>query len=423
MKTRIPIFLGLAIAMGATFNLNGEPLSTDINPALRYYQAFLVAPTVSDTEFDYMATNSLWSQTLPEKFGEIVGRYDTEFKLVRQAAQATVPCDWGIDMSEGPATLLPQLARCKAVMVGARYRVPWHLQHQRQAEARDDLLAAFTLARNLSRDGTLISVLVQIAAESIGTDIIAENYGRFSTQTFQEVVQGIDAAPVRGTVAASIAFEKRSFHDWLVKKVLDLQKANPGDESKVMTGIHELLPGFEEPEQGQQNQVQPTLAEQLTQAGGNTSEGILKLLREEGEVYERLSTLMALPYSDFDAQAKQFRTELKQSRNPLVSQAFPSILKARQREFKVQVWLAMLHTALEYRLHGDPGLLNVTDPCGEGPFAFQRFIFEGTDRGFQLKSAFEGSGFPEILIFVEKQGTPFFLDGPYAGQARAKNQK
>jgi hypothetical protein len=89
------------------------------------------------------------------------------------------------------------------------------------------------------------------------------------------------------------------------------------------------------------------------------------------------------------------------------------------------VWLAMLHTALEYRLHGESGLLNVTDPCGQGPFAFQRFVFEGVDRGFQLKSAFEGSGFPEIMIFLEKSGSPFLLDGPHVGEARAlpSNQK
>jgi hypothetical protein len=93
-------------------------------------------------------------------------------------------------------------------------------------------------------------------------------------------------------------------------------------------------------------------------------------------------------------------------------------MKARQREFKVQVWLAMLHTATEYKLHGDPGLLTVADPCGQGPFAFQRFVLEGVDRGFQLKSSFEGSGFTETMIFVEKQGPPFFLDGPHVGEPR-----
>jgi hypothetical protein len=323
-------------------------------------------------------------------------------------------------MGEGPAALLPHLARCKAVMIGARYRVAWQLQHQRQAEARDDFLAAFTLARNISREGTLISVLVQVAAESIACDIIAQNYGKFSSETLSEIVQGIDAAPARGTVAASITFEKIAFHDWLTRKILELQKAHPGDEAGVMAGLRAVLPGFEDTEQADQSTPQVSLWDQLTKAGGNSSDGILKLLGEESLAYDRLATVMALPYSEFESEAKQFSAELKRSQNPLISQAVPACMKARQREFKVQVWLAMLHSASEYKLHGDPGLLNVTDPCGQGPFAFQRFVLDGTDRGFQLKSEFEGSGFPETMIFVEKQGTPpFLLDGPHAGEARA----
>jgi hypothetical protein len=421
MKTKKLILASLVIGAGALLSLSAQSLRTDINPALRYYQAFLVAPDISEADFDFLATNNLWSPILPKKFGGIVARYDPEFKLVRLAANSTVPCDWGIDMTEGPATLLPQLARCKGVMQGARYRVAWHLQQNHQADARDDLLAAFTLARNVSRDGTLISVLVQIAAEAIGSDIIIENFGKFSTESLQQLVQGIDSAPARGTVAASISFEKVAFHDWLLRKIFELQKANPGVDSKVMAGIHDLLPGLEE---HGDNAVPASLWDQLTKAGGNTSEGIVNLLRDESQAYDRLAALMVLPYSELDASAKQFAAELKHSQNPLLSQAFPAYLKARQREFRIQVWLAMLHTALEYKLHGDPGLLNVTDPCGQGPFAFQRFVLDGVDRGFQLTSAFQGSGFPESLIFVEKPGPPFFVDGPSVGQARQfpKNQ-
>src|SRR5690348_1570491 len=110
----------LVIAVSVVLRLQGEPTRTDINPAMKYYQAFLVAPNMSEAELDYLATNSLWSTTLPPRFGELVGRYDAEFKLLGEAAKASVPCDWGIDMSHGPATLLPHLARCKAAMIGAR---------------------------------------------------------------------------------------------------------------------------------------------------------------------------------------------------------------------------------------------------------------------------------------------------------------
>lgn len=394
-------------------------VSADVNPALSYYQAFLLAPDISEADFDYLATNNLWSPVLPEHFGQLVGRYDAEFRILRQAAKSSVPCDWGFDFSQAPmTTLLPHLARCKAAMIGARYRVAWHLQQNRQSDARDDLLAAFALARNVSRDRTVISALVQIAAEAIGCNVIAENFGKFSPKTLQEIVQGIDAAPAQGTIAAAVAFEKTAFHDWLTSKIKEVLTNNPGDETTVMAKIREILTPYEQGAESM-DKIQPEIWEQLSQASGNSSEGILKVLDAESLSYDRLVSILALPYADFDSQANSFRAELKPSQAPLLEQGLGAELKAKQREFKMQVWLAMLHTAVAYKLEGDPGLLSVNDPCGQGPFAFKRFAFEGADRGFELKSAFTGSGFPEILIFQEKSGPPFLLDGPHVGEARS----
>jgi hypothetical protein len=80
--------------------------------------------------------------------------------------------------------------------------------------------------------------------------------------------------------------------------------------------------------------------------------------------------------------------------------------------------LAMVHAAVEYKLHGEAGLQSVTDPWGQGPFEFKRFVFQGVDRGFELKSACRKNGWPEVLIFVEKDGPPFYVNGRNAGQAK-----
>jgi len=81
--------------------------------------------------------------------------------------------------------------------------------------------------------------------------------------------------------------------------------------------------------------------------------------------------------------------------------------KCRAKEFTVLVRLAMVRAAAEYKLQGEAGLRSVLDPYTQSPFAFQRFSFEGVDRGFELKSAYAGKGTPELLIFVEKDGRPF----------------
>ena len=410
----------LLLVTAAAAGVRSEQFRTDINPAMQYYQAFQVAPDLPQADRDYLFTNDWQGQKLTRRFGELVGRYDNQFKLVRRATQATVPCDWGIDMSPGPATLLPHLARNKAIAQAARFRAMWDLQRGRPDDARDDLLAAFALGRNSSQDGTLISALVQIAVENIVCSTVAENFYQFSPETLKQIVDGFAAAPPRGTMAACIATEKIFFHDWFMGRILELQKENPGNDGKVIAGIHDLLEGLEGAGDEQPNQARPNRWEQVTKAAGGTSDGVLKLLREMEQLYQRLAVIMALPQPDYESKAKEFRSEIESSTNPFVSLAFPAFERARQKEFSILAELAMVRAAVECKVNGEAGLQSVSDPCGTGPFSFQRFLFEGVDRGFELKSAYAGRGFREVLIFVEKDGPPFLVNGKNAGQAPPK---
>jgi hypothetical protein len=106
--------LAALVLTAASGDVSGQPVPTNINPALTYYRAFSVAPDFSPSGRDYLYTNEWRGQKLSERFGELAAGYDNEFRLLRQAAQSTTPCDWGIDWSAGPDTLLPHLARIKA---------------------------------------------------------------------------------------------------------------------------------------------------------------------------------------------------------------------------------------------------------------------------------------------------------------------
>src|SRR5690348_15538834 len=79
-----------------------EPFRTDINPALQYYQALLVAPELSPADREYLFSQNWRGKELPDRFGQLLNRYDNQFRLVRHADHATVPCDWGVDQSPGP---------------------------------------------------------------------------------------------------------------------------------------------------------------------------------------------------------------------------------------------------------------------------------------------------------------------------------
>ena len=420
MKTLKSICISLLIVAGALTGTSGQSSPTNINPALLYYQAFLMAPkTMSDADWGYLGSKTGLEHKLPERFGQILAGYDNEFQLVRQAAQQKVPCDWGLDMSPGPGTQLPHLAPVKAVAVASKVRVKWALQQGNQIGARDDLLAAFVLGRNASRDGTLIGALVQGACEAIVYGTLAENFGQFSPETLQQLVAGFEAAPIRGSMATTMLTAKALDPDWLVSKIQKLQQEHPGNDAKVMEAIrdNDELQDFLVYNHDEVGKRDTNIWQQIVTASGGTSDGLLKLVRDWEPLYLRLAKLLALPLPEYEAQIQAFAAEIQKSQNPLVQAHFPEPLRPRPREFRIQAWQAMVRAAVEYKLHGESGLQSVIDPFGNGPLAFQRFVFAGVDRGFELKSAYAGQSFPCARIFVEKEGTPFRVDGLHIGQA------
>jgi len=414
MKTTT--FTTLIMLLLTLLNARGEPIRTDINPALLYYQAFLLDnKPLADADWDYLGSKAGREQKLPERFGPLLARYDNEFELVRAAARQTVPCDWGIDLSSGPGTFLPHLRFIKAVAVASQPRAMWDLQHGDQAGARDDLLAAFVLGRNAAQDGTVIGALVQYACNAITYATVAGNFGQFSPETLQQLVAGFDAAPVQGTMATAMLTEKANHVDWLANKIRQLPPEQPENERNLLAAIEtdkELAALENNGDKPATNFWPRALA-----ASGGTRDGLLKFVRESEPLYQRLAKIMALPLPEYAEQIQEFATEIQTSQNPFVQLLFVDPLKPRVKEFRMQAWQAMVRAAVEFKLHGEAGLNSVPDPLGNGPFTFQRFVFEGVDRGFELRSAYAGLQYPCALIFVEKAGTPFRTDGPYIGQA------
>jgi len=79
MKNPKTIFLLTLILTVTTPGLRAEPYRTDINPALLYYQAFIVGAELPQSDHDYLFTNQWQGQTLPARFGELIGQSDNQF--------------------------------------------------------------------------------------------------------------------------------------------------------------------------------------------------------------------------------------------------------------------------------------------------------------------------------------------------------
>ncbi len=401
-----------------TLAFNGDSFAdtgprTDINPALVYAQAIAVLPDRSGQ--DHLFTNEWRGRALDAEFSKQIATYDNAFKLLRHAARQKAPCDWGYDLTQGPELLLPSMAKAKSLTQAARLRVRWHLENGRPDDARDDLLAAFVLGRQVSKDGILLSALVQIAIENILASGIAENWFRFSPATLQQVMDGILAAPVRGTVAQCVATERVSFKDWLARKITGFQAAS-GGEAEALERTRLLLRSVMSDGDAPEEPAGPT-PEAIIQAAGGTTAGLLRQLKEMDATYDEVAVLMTAPYGQFLPGIKAFNEKIAKHPNLLVRVFFPAFEKCRLREFAAETKSDLLRAAHAYRQSGEAGLSQVMDPLFNEPFRFRRFEFGGVDRGFELVSKMRYmDDWNASLIFIEKDGPAFNLDGKNAGK-------
>ena len=419
MKLPKPVCLVLLLWSLAAVAFAGEPFRTDINPALLCYQAFALTPSLSQDDHQYMFDREWRGRALDPRFDRLIAGYDNQFKLLRQASQARVPCDWGVDLTQGPDTLLPGLARAKAVAQTARLRAMWHLRRGRPNEARDDLLAAFWLGRNVGNDGVVIGALVSFAMETILTSAVAENSFEFSPETLRELIAGFDATRDRVTVQQCMAVEQFSFFEWFITKLRELQMETPGDDAAVLAKVRALFARIFVEEA----KPDPEFVERVIRFAGGTSAGLIARFQELKPLYVELTALLGLPYGQYEAASREFQEKLAKHSNPLSANFLSAIPKSRAKEFLVQTRLAMVHAAVEYRLHGDGGFRKVADPCGDGPFRFERLTVGGVDRGFLLRSKLNTHGFDEVLVFATNVAPLVEVQGRNAGQPLAKEPK
>jgi hypothetical protein len=336
--------------------------------------------------------------------------FDNAFQALREAVPATVPCDWGIDLSHGPETILPGLVYAKKLSQAARLRAMWHLQNGKPLSAADDLIAAATLARQLSRDRILISALVQIAMENIVASAVAENFHRWNDDALRRLRDGLAALPQRGTVVGTFDTEIDGFYDWQLARIKEIGDKHGGDEGAAMEELRAFFTRLS-------SEGTDRLANEIIEAAGRRVAGIVQLLEEVRPLYREVEMILRLPLDDYAREMEAFMSRVREHENPMVRDLFPVFDRCRVKEIAIEVKLAQLRAGIAYKLGGDEALAAVKDPGGEGPFTMRRVDWNGEERGFVLTSEYAGRGYPEVLVFIEKPGVPLHVDGEKAGQA------
>jgi hypothetical protein len=390
---------------------------TDINPALLYFQAFQSMPQLSEDETAHLFDHpGAWPEGIDDRARELLKKYDNSFKAMSRARFSKVACDWGYDLSTGPEAILSGLAPAKRLAQAARYRAMTALDGNDFDAMREDVAAAFVLGRNLSADGILISALVQIAIEQILASVVMENYYRLSADQLDQLVAVFDSAPARGTIAQTIPTENSAFYQYIRRKVEGMIAQSNGNTELFWEKFEAFWNPIATDVEANKG-PEPSAADARAAANGKTDE-LMKLINEMSAYYAEMARIMGLPYLEYKVQAPIFFARIDASTNPFIQQFFRVFKNVRSKEFSAMVRIEMVRAAAAYKRGGMEALNAVEDPLVGGSFEFSRVEFEGVDRGFRLKSNEAFRDFDEVMIFLEKPGKYFRLDGKNAGTAR-----
>jgi hypothetical protein len=362
------------------------PSDLDANAALKYWQAFAQLPKYTGTEAQKLNAECL-IMPLDAHAREIVTKADYALRMMHHAA--VLPrCAWGLSYEEGIDLLLPhaQAARTLSSLASLRARIRFEDGHN--AEALEDIVAAMTLGRHVSLDGSLIAVLVGYMVEHRMSETLAPYLPKLNAETIKGLKARLAALPPFGTPAAGLVpFEEKTSLDWLIRKVKEAK-----DKESLVAFLSPLCgrPG-DSPEQS------PERARTFLTECGGTADGVVKFAEETRPSYTLMAKMLDLPLDQFE---KAFQLETKkQAGNPVFKLFFPAVSHMRLSQARADVRRALFAAALDVQLDGPDALKNHPDPVVGGPF--EMVAFEG---GFELRSKFKPTDDKPWVLIVGQRG-------------------
>ena len=337
------------------------------NAALKYWQAFATLPKFSEAE--NKTIGDCLTAPLDDSVRKILTEAEYSLQMMHRGS-ALKNCDWGMRFDEdGVYALLPHAAASRVLTSLACLRARQGFQTGQNPDgAIDDLLAAMTLGRHVSVDGSLIAVLVGYSIENRAIETLAVALPKIDAKTIKDVKARFDALPPFATEASALLACEKVTLDWFIRKV---------KETKDKEGLLAFLSWVGISEDKDRDSGGKAAAF-LKECGG-TAEGVVKFAVEALPSYDAMAKTLDLPLDDFE---KEFNRESnRQAGNPVYKVFFPALAKARQSRVRADVRRALFSAAIAVQLEGQNALKDHLDPVGGG--RFETVPFKG---GYELRS-------------------------------------
>jgi hypothetical protein len=362
------------------------PPDLGANAALKYWQAFAQLPKLTDAEQSKLNAEIL-TMPLDAHARELVSRADYALRMLYQGA-AQPRCDWAIGWKEeGVDTLLPQMGASRVLSSLACLRARLRFEEGHKAEAIQDMLAALTLGRHASLDGSLIGILVGYSIEARLSEALALFVPGLDAETIKDLKKRLATLPAGGHPARALRECEEYTLDWAIRKVKTAK-----DQDSILVFLDPLFVEEKEPEEKRRAKALAFLKE-----CGGTADGMIKTFEETRASYELMAKKLELSPDQFEKQFEQ--EEKRQAGNPAFKLLFPALVKVRWAQARADVRRALLTAAFAVQLDGRDALKDHPDPVMGGSFEY--FGFQG---GFELRSKLKQSDDKPVALTVGRRG-------------------
>jgi hypothetical protein len=315
---------------------------------------------------------------------EIANKGAYALRMVQRGA-ARPRCDWASDFDCGIEVSYTHADGAQLLSSIACLRARLRFQEGKNADAIEDIVAAMTLARHISRDGTLDSLRASHAIERRMGEALAMNLPKLDAKTIQDVSKRLHSLPPSGSVATATVRMEEALLNWIVGEVKEAK-----DQESLLAFLSQLCGWKSEPPEKNREKARAFLAE-----CGGTAEGVLRYTEEMRQGSARIAKKLDLPS---DQAAKEFEREEKTlASNPVFKLFAPVLQNVLHRQMQANVRRGLLSAALDVQLNGRDVLKNHPDPVGGGPFDYA--AFEG---GFELRSKGKSDNEPVVLTVGQR---------------------
>ena len=340
------------------------------NAALKYWQAFSTMPPIGEKlneKITVACSEAGFAHNVDKQLAELTIKGEYSLRMLHHGASIR-SCDWGADLrADGAETVLPHLAKARQLARLALVRARLSLERQDDEKALDDIIAAMTIARHVSRDGTIVGIFVAYSIDRNAMQVLAAYLPAIEAELVQRTMERRRSAPSMMPMQEKITQEEL-FLDWAIDKL------QADDEGQLLDFCSTLTTSE------QQN-------EEMRLAVGDRRQ-CLEYLGALRPLYAEMRTILTLPPEQFELKNAELTKRVQA--NAVARFVTPNVAAMYKASNVFSCRDALLDAAVAIHADGPSALASHRDPFGDGPLEYVAQPSVGNREGsYRLNSRLE----------------------------------